>query len=109
ALGDQTSSAVDTGWMELNEFHVLKRQASAQHHGIAITGAGMGRGAGEIDSAVAARRKNRHLRAEAMDGAVLERPSHDAAADSVPHDQVDGEVFDEELGSVLQRLLIKGV
>ena len=54
ALGDQAPGAVNAGGMELHELHVLKRQACAQHHAVAITGAGMRRGAGEIGAPVAA-------------------------------------------------------
>ena len=41
AFGDQAAGAVDAGRMELHEFHVLQRQAGAQHHGVAVAGAGM--------------------------------------------------------------------
>ena len=43
ALGDQAACAVDTGWVELNEFHVLEWQASACHHAATVTCAGVGR------------------------------------------------------------------
>jgi hypothetical protein len=38
ALGDQHAGAVNAGRMELHEFHVLQRQAGAQHHGVAVAG-----------------------------------------------------------------------
>ena len=41
ALGDQHARAVDAGRMELHELHVLQRQARAQHHRVAVAGAGM--------------------------------------------------------------------
>ncbi len=41
AFGDQAAGAVDAGGMELHEFHVLQRQAGAQHHAVAIAGAGV--------------------------------------------------------------------
>src|ERR1041385_4466682 len=48
--------------------------------------------------------------AEAMDRAVVEVERDDAAAAAfVVHDQVDGEVFDEELRRVSQRLAVHGV
>ena len=66
--------------MELHELHVLQRQAGAQHHGIAVAGAGMRRGRGEIGAAVAAGRQNRLLGAEAVQRAIVEAERDDAAA-----------------------------
>ena len=40
-LSDQAARAVDAGGVELGEFHVLQRQARAQHHAVAIARAGM--------------------------------------------------------------------
>jgi hypothetical protein len=42
ALGDQAAGAVDPRRVELDELHVLERQARPQHHGVAVAGAGMG-------------------------------------------------------------------
>ena len=41
-LGYQATGAIDPGRMELDEFHVLKRQPGAQYHAVAVTGTGMG-------------------------------------------------------------------
>ena len=110
AFGDQAAGAVDAGRMELHEFHVLQRQAGAQHHGVAVAGAGMRAGAGEIGAAIAAGRENRHLGAEAVDRAVVEiQRDHAAAAAFVVHDQVDGEIFDEEFRLMPQRLAVHRV
>ena len=110
AFGDQHAGAVDAGRMELHEFHVLQRQAGAQHHGIAVAGLGMRAGAGRIGAAVTAGGDDGHLRREAMDRAVVEIDGDDAAAAAVlVHHQIDGEIFDEELGLVAQRLAIHGV
>ena len=96
--------------MELHELHVLARQAGAQHHAVAVAGADMRRGAGEIGAAVAAGRQHHELRAEPVDAAVLQAPGGDAAAHAlIVHDQVEREVFDEELDVVLQALLIQRV
>ena len=71
---------------------------------------GVRAGAGEIGAAVAAGREDRHLRAEAMDRAVVEiERDHAAAAAVLVHDQVDGEIFDEELGRMPQRLAVHRV
>ena len=67
AFGDQAAGAVDAGGMELHELHVLQRQAGAQHHGVAVAGAGMGAGAGEIGAAIAAGGQDHLVGAEAVD------------------------------------------
>ena len=109
-FGDQAAGRIDAGRMELHEFHVLQRQAGAQHHGVAVAGADMRRGAGEIGAAIAAGRQDGHVGAEAMDGAVVHVQRDDAAAAAfVVHDQVDGEIFDVEFGGVPQRLAVHRV
>ena len=96
--------------MELHELHVLKRQPGAQHHGVAVAGADMGRGAGEIGAAIAAGGEDDVLGVEAVQGAVLHRQRHDAAAAAlVVHDQVDGEILDEELCGMPERLAVHGM
>ncbi len=107
ALGDQAARAVDAGRMELHELHVLQRQAGAQHHAAAVAGAGVRRRAREVRAAVAARREDHLVRAEAVQRAVREVERDHAAAGAVLHDQVDREVLDEEACFVLQRLLVQ--
>ena len=63
----------------------------------------------KIRAAVAARRQDHGVRAEAMQLARRHVERHDAAARAVFHDQVDGEVFDEEARLVLERLLVQRV
>ena len=47
---------------------------------------------------------------EPVNGAVIQVPGDDALARAAGiHDQVDGEVFDEEFGVLFQALLVKGV
>ena len=87
--------------MELHEFHVLQRQAGPQHHGVAVAGASMRRGTGEVGAPVTAGGEDRHVRAEAMDRAVVELDGDDAAAAAFfIHDHIDGEELDEEFGSM---------
>ena len=110
AFGNQAARAVDAGRMELSEFHVLQRQAGAQHHAVAVTGAGVGRGAGKIAAAIAAGGEHHLMGTEQMQAAVGQIPGQHAPAHAlVIHHQIDGEVFDEEFGLMLQRLLIKRV
>ena len=85
-------------------------RSGAQHHGVAVAGADMRRGAGEVGAPIAAGGEDGHAGAEAMDRAIVEGDrDHAAAAAFVVHDQVDGEIFDVELGRVPQRLAIHGV
>jgi hypothetical protein len=86
-----------------------KRQAGAQHHAAAVAGAGMGRSGGEIGTAIAARRQHHGMRAEAVDRTVIHAERDHATAHAVFHDQVDGEIFDEEIRVILERLLIQRV
>ena len=110
ALGDQAACGEDAGGMKLHELHVLDGQAGSDRHAGAVAGAGMGGGAGQIGTAIAAGRQHHALGAEAMDGAVFQVPGHHAAAHAVcVHDQVKGEIFDEEFYLVLQTLLIQRV
>ena len=70
----------------------------------------MGGGRAEIGTAITAGGKYRHLCIEDMDRAVFQAPGDDALAGAVlGHDQVDGEIFDVELGIVLQALAVKRV
>ena len=110
ALGDQAAGAVDAGRVELHELHVLQRQAGAQHHGVAVARAGMGRGRREIGAPVAAGGQDRHVGAEAVDLARRHVEGDDAAAAAVlVHHQVEGEILDEEVGLVAQRLAVERV
>ena len=96
--------------MKLDEFHVLQRQTGAQHHRVAVAGAGVRRGAGLVDPAAAAGRDDGHVGAESMDRSVLETPGEQAAAGAVlVHQQVDCEILDEEARLVLQALLVERV
>ncbi len=95
--------------MELHELHVLQRQPGAQHHGVAVAGAGVRRGAGEVGASVAAGGEDRDVRAEAVQRAFGQVERHDAAAHAVLHDQIDREVLDEEGRRVADRLLIERV
>src|ERR1700746_4148480 len=94
--------------MELDEFHVLQCQPGAQYHGVAVAGAGVGRGAGEIRPPVSARGEDHDMGAKAMQCAVFEVPRHDAAADAlIVHDKVEGKIFDKEFGIMTSALLVE--
>ena len=110
AFGDQAARTIDAGGMELHELQILQRQARAQHHAATVAGAGMGRGAGEVGAAIAAGGQDDHLRPEQVQGAIGQVPAEHAGAGTfLIHDQVDGEILDEEMRVVLQRLAIERV
>src|ERR1700686_315389 len=73
-FGNQTTRAIDAGRMELDELHVLQWRAGAQRDAIGVTGAGVSRGAGLVDSAAAAGGNDGHVGAEPMNRPVLETP-----------------------------------
>lgn len=110
AFGDEAARTIDAGGVKLDKLHILKRQARAGHHAASIAGAGMGRGRREIGAAIAAGRQNHGLGAEDMHGAVVKLPRDNALTNAIfRHDQVDGEILDEELGLFLERLAIERV
>src|SRR5215471_19368713 len=90
--------------MELDELHVLQRQSRAQYHGVAVAGLRVRAGAGIIGAAIAAGGDDGHVRAEAVDRAVVEIERDDAAATTfVVHDEIKDEVLDEIFGRMLER------
>ncbi len=109
ALGDQHARAVNAGGVELHEFHVLQRQPCAQHHAAAVAGAGVRAGRGVVAAAITAGRQHDALRFEPMDAAIVEAHGDHTAAHAVFHDQVEREIFDEEIRVVFQALLIQRV
>ena len=110
AFRDQHSRAIDAGRMELHELHVLQRQSGAQHHRIAVPGAGVRRRTREIGAPVAARRQDRALRTERMDRSVFKTKRHNTPARAVCiHQQIDGEILDEEFGRMPQGLAVERV
>ena len=44
-----------------------------------------------------------------MERTIVKTPRHNASAHALVHDQIKRKIFDEKLGSMLQRLLIKRV
>ena len=96
--------------MELNKFHVLQTKACTGHHAMTVTGTGMGRGAAKECTAITARCQNDHLGVETVHFTAIKVPCHQPAARAVIiHDQIKGNIFDKELGFMLQALLIQGM
>lgn len=69
----------------------------------------MGGSAREVGSAVTARSEDGLVRPESVERSVLEVERNDTDALSVLHQQVQGEVLDEEVGVVSERLSVQGV
>src|SRR4029079_18384740 len=96
--------------MELHEFHVLQRETGAQHHRVAVAGTDVRGGARKISAPIAPSGDDHDVGAEAVNSAVVEIKSHHAAAAAfIVHDQIDGEIFDVELGRMSQRLTVHRV
>ena len=110
ALRHETASAIDPRGVELHELKVLEGQARARHHGVAVASAGVGGCGREPGPAVAARRQDGVVRAEAVQRAILLTHGKDATADPVViHDEVQREILHEEHGVVTQGLTVQGV
>src|SRR5277367_3862320 len=96
--------------MELYELHVLQRQPSAERHRVAVAGAGVGGRGREIGAAITAGGEDGDLGAEAVNRSVVQLEAHDAANSALSvTDEIDGEIFDEELALRSQRLAIERV
>ena len=93
--------------MELHEFHILQWESGAQDHAVAVAGAGVSRGAGEIGPAVSSSGEYGHMAAKPMQGAIVHTIGDNAAALAVFHDQIYGEILNKELRIVFERLLIQ--
>src|ERR1700733_2793632 len=110
AFGDEAAGAVDASRMELHELHVLQRQAGAQRHRVAVAGAGVGGSRREIRSPIAASSEDSGLGAESVDRPVVQLEADDTAHCTLRvADEVNREIFDEELALRLQRLAVQRV
>ena len=108
-LGDQTSSAVDTSRVELNELQILVGKTSTGDHGHTVTSASVSRGTREVSTSVTTSGQDGVLSAETMDGTILLVVGNDTLALAVLHDQIGGEVLDEVVGVVAERLSVESV
>jgi hypothetical protein len=109
AFGDEHARAINAGRVELDEFQILQGETSAQDHRAAIAGAGMSGRRAVIGPAIAASRENDRVRFEAVDRAVFHAERDDAPAFAIFHDQIEREIFNEEVCIIFQALLIERV
>jgi len=108
-LGDQTSSAVDTGRVELNELQILVGKTSTGDHGHTVTGTGVSRGTREVSTSVTTSGQDGVLSAETVNSTILLVVGNDTLALAVLHDQIGGKVLDEVVGVVAKRLSVESV
>jgi hypothetical protein len=108
-LSDQATSSVDTGRVELNELKILVGETGTGNHGHTVTGTGVGRCAREVGSAVSTSSENSVVGKESVQGAVLLVVGKDTSALTILHNQVEGEVLDEVVGLVSERLSVESV
>ena len=95
--------------MELDKFHILQWQASAQDHAAAIAGAGMRRSCGEIGAAIATSCQHDSVALKPVYAAIFHAHGDHAAAFAIFHDEVEGEIFNEEIRVIFQALLIQSM
>ena len=95
--------------MELHELQILIRQIRPRHHSRAVTSARVRWCAGEVRASVSTGGQHRVLGVETMQRAVFKAKGDDTTALAVFHQQIKGEVLDEVVAVVAQRLAVKRV
>ena len=110
AFGQQHARAGHAGGVELPEFHVLQRDASACGHAQAVAGVDEGVGRGSEDAACAARGEQHGFGFQDVQvaGFHLQGGDTDHVAIGVA-DQIQRHPFDEEVGAGLDVLLVQRV
>lgn len=108
-LSDQAAGTIDTGRVELDKLEILVGETGTGNHGHTVTGAGVGRSAREVGAAVTAGGENGVVGEEAVEGTILLVVGENTATLTILHDQVDGEVLDEVVGVVTERLAVESV
>ena len=106
-LGQQDADAVDAGRMELEELHVLERQAATQDDGRAVAGQRVRVRGHPEDAPVPAGREEHGLGVEDVQLAGRQLVRDHAGDAVVHHEQVQDVEFVEELDVVLDALLIE--
>ena len=109
ALGHEATSAIDTSRMELNELRVLDGDTSPSHHTVTVTSASMSASAAEVGTAVTSSGNNSLVGLHTVNGTIGHVVGHDTAALTILHDEVHGEVLDEEDAIVAEGTTEQGV
>lgn len=108
-FGDQATSSVDTSGVELDELEILVGETGTSNHGHTVTSASVRRCAAEVGSTITTSGQNSVVGKESVQGAVLLVVGEDTTALTILHDQIQGEVLDEVVGVVSERLAVKSV
>lgn len=95
--------------MELHKLQILIGQIGPGDHGSTIPSASVRGCAREVGAPVAAGGEHRILGVEAMQRAILQAERDHAAAFTVLHQQIEGEILDKVVAIVAQRLAVKCV
>lgn len=95
--------------MELHELQILEGQTGTGDHGITVTRAGVRTCAAEVRTPITTSREDGLVCPEAVERAVLHIQCDDADTLAVLHDQVEREVFNEEVRVVAEGLAVEGV
>lgn len=106
---DQATRSVDSRGVELHKLRVLKRDAGTKGHCVSVASACVRRGAREVGSAVATRRKHCVVGFNAVNCSILHVEARDADTAPILHDQVQRKVLNEVCGVKSQGAPIKGV
>ena len=109
ALGHEAPSSVNSGRVELDKLGVLNWEAGSSSHTTTVSSAGVGGGAGEVGSSVAAGCNNSLVGFHSMNCSIGHVVGHESAALAVLHDEVQGEVLNEENAVVTQGAPEQGV
>ena len=95
--------------MELDKLHVLQWQASAQDHAAAIAGTGMRRSCGEISAAITTGGQHDSMALKPVNASIFHAHGNHATAFAIFHDEVEREIFNEEVRVIFQALLIQSM
>ena len=95
-LSHEATSAINTCWMELDEFGIFERETSSDGHGTTVTCAGVSRSARLVSSTVSTSCEDGLIGSHSVDGSVSHVICHNSSANTFIHYEVKCKVLDEE-------------
>ena len=96
ALSHEATGTVNTSGMELDELGILNGETSSGNHTTTVSSASMGTCAGLVSSTISTSGHNSSVSLHSVNGSVSHVVGHDSAALVTLHNEVHGEVLDEE-------------